>query len=150
MHMHIDFEAIAPSKCDKCGEIVEQVDVVKTIRSTYDEPAEYAEACPECGAIDSLQEVDDDEPTSAAQLRIKELELAEMEAELQITALKAENAKLRKQIEEMTKSHRDARILEREIFSNICGKLRKAVGERDDARAEVLNLWAENRQKNRS
>jgi len=72
----------------------------------------------------------------------KELELAEMEAELQITALKAENAKLRKQIEEMTKSHRDARILEREIFENISGKLRKAVGERDAAWAEVLDLRA--------
>jgi len=49
---------IAESRC-KCGEIIDKVEVVITLRGDRDNPTEYSHACPECCGLDTFTEIEE-------------------------------------------------------------------------------------------
>jgi hypothetical protein len=53
-----DTKTIPLSRCDCCGAIVDEVEIVKTLCGNRDAPAEHAWACPECFGLDSFTDVD--------------------------------------------------------------------------------------------
>jgi len=51
-------KSIPISRCDCCGSLVDNVEIVKTLPCGHDGPAEYAWACPDCQGLDSFTDVE--------------------------------------------------------------------------------------------